>query len=64
MMRPKVAQPAKADKGGKGLGRGPFQSAAPALAPRGMPGSLLGLQRTVGNRATTQLIQRCSDGHT
>jgi hypothetical protein len=29
------------------------------------PGApLLDLQRAVGNRTTTQLIQRCRDGHT
>ena len=48
-------------------------SAAPARHPtpavRGPasfgPGApLLDLQRAVGNRATTRLIQRCRDGHT
>lgn len=39
-------------------------SARPTRAARGPAGSLARLQRTLGNRATGQLIQRCRDGHT
>jgi hypothetical protein len=64
MMRQKVAQPGKADSGAKGHARGHLHPAAPVPAPRGMPGSLLALQGTIGNAATARLIQRCRDGHT
>ena len=53
----------------------PKQSARAAVRPQPGPArsaggqhgpatALLGLQRTVGNRATGHLIQLCRDGHT
>jgi hypothetical protein len=39
-------------------------SAVRGPAPHGPGAPLLDLQRVVGNRATTRLIQRCRDGHT
>jgi hypothetical protein len=38
--------------------------AVPGPASHGPGAPLLDLQRAVGNRATTRLIQRCRDGHT
>ena len=63
-MRLKGAQPASKESGTKVPARGQLGSVAPAPAPRGPVASLLRLQRAAGNRATGQLIQRCSDGHT
>jgi hypothetical protein len=63
MMRAGTTRTVKGDGLGRSAGR-QRRPAAPASAHRGMPGSLLGLQRAIGNGAVARLIQRCRDGHT
>src|SRR5262245_4734461 len=57
-MRLKATQPTRTDNGAQGHPRRQLQPAARSLAPREPVGSLLHLQRSVGNRATTQMVQR------
>ena len=64
-MRMKAARPTRSADGASEHARGQLPSRLSCtLAPRGPVGSLLRLQRAVGNRATGQLIQLCRDGHT
>lgn len=61
-MRLKAVQPTRRDDGAHGHARRQLQPTARTLAPRGPVGALGSLQRAVGNRATSRLIQ-AARGH-